>query len=762
MPECNKCDKDCLDKPSNPQYYDNPTYPNDICTPESGKNQNNIYLPVKLVWDGVRGWKDGWREGGTCPKTCSASCPSGCIYPNECYEIPECVQSYVIKITGDMRDPEKLREIDELEEKLEKETDPQKIREYTEEIERIKKEELEISSYEKVLNKSEFIPSYSCMFKSNQTYQWQVKACCDATGKTNCGAWSELWSFTANPAPEPKLPYDPDWQGSEKTENLSQEQSEKLQWCKIEDSTRYEETTVFGEKNYRPLSYNALIYYLEEDLCHPQLSFGGQCIPSLLSPDERQGEKLPPDEFTDYYSIFFAKKTPYAWKIAACKDKHGFDCSDYSQLWRFGTTDWPLSVAPVNPPNDSQRPIGLPVLLKWTSEGANSFNYELIGISSGTTTVANITFDYPQLALDTVYSWKVQPCLDYEAEECEETWFGPWLFRTTGRPPQLTYPKEDNIPMPVNFDWENVPGAKSYVFKIQGGGLNKEEPTEKSEFSLDYPDLKQETDYTWQVKTCARENGNVCGAYSTPQSFRTFKLSTPIELKPEDSGEIYTYQSLYNISWEPVAGARFYQFEVSYVGVDPEDPKSEECQGLLGEKIVLSPDDIVSRSSASLPLSCWGDYQWQVKACLDISCQESGDYSSLQTFNFVAKEAPPETRGWGLVPCGRTTDDPSTTWRDETERCQVKHIFIMFFLVIDFLLWKVIPLILVLLVLASGVIFYFSAKLEAPTPLAKVKSLWKAAGIGLAIIFFAWTIVSFFLTLFGYQVGIFGPWWQIF
>ncbi len=762
MPDCNKCDKDCLDEPSSPQYYDNPTYPTDSCNPETGKNPTNIFLPVKLDWDDIEGWNDGWKANNC--QSCSASCPSGCIYPDECYEIPECVQSYVIKITGDMRDPEKLKEIDELEKKLEEETDPEKIREYTEEIERIKKEELEISSYEKVLNKSEFIPSYSCMFKSNQAYQWQVKACCDATGKINCGAWSELWSFTANPAPEPKLPYDPDWQGPEKAENLSQEQSEKLQWCKIEDKTRYEETTIFGEKYYRPLSYNALIYYLEEDSCHPQLSFGEQCIPSVLSPDEARGEKLPPDEFTDYYSVFFTKETPYAWKIAACKDAHGFECTDYSQLWKFTTGDWALSALLREPSNSATTPVGLPVLLGWTSRGANSFNYEIIGVESGTTNIANITLDYPKLNLNTVYQWRVQPCESYDPEDCEEDpWFGPWTFKTTGQAPQLISPLGNDIPIPVNFEWEAVGGAKSYRIKVQGVTPDEGIPIdEEPKFSLDYPDLKQETNYTWQVKTCAKEGGNACGGYSSPQSFRTFKLSTPTGLNPRNEGEIYTYQSLYNISWEPVAGARFYQYEVTFTGVNPEDPKAGECQALAGGKVVSAPDNIVSRSSSSLPLSCWGDYQWQVKACLDISCEESGDYSPLQAFKFVAKEAPAEARGWGLVPCGRTTDDPNTTWRDETEHCQVKHIFIMFFLVIDFLLWKVIPLILVLLSLASGVIFYFSAKLEAATPLAKVKSVWKAAGIGLAIIFLAWTIVSSFLILFGYQVGVFGPWWQIF
>jgi len=114
----------------------------------------------------------------------------------------------------------------------------------------------------------------------------------------------------------------------------------------------------------------------------------------------------------------------------------------------------------------------------------------------------------------------------------------------------------------------------------------------------------------------------------------------------------------------------------------------------------------------------------------------------------------------GLVPCGRTSNNPDTDW-DETERCQIKHLFILVYVIIDFFLWKVIPIILVLLTLASGAIFYFSLQAQNPEPLATVKSLWKAAGIGLAVVFLAWTAISLFLAIFDYQVGLFGPWWQI-
>jgi len=48
--------------------------------------------------------------------------------------------------------------------------------------------------------------------------------------------------------------------------------------------------------------------------------------------------------------------------------------------------------------------------------------------------------------------------------------------------------------------------------------------------------------------------------------------------------------------------------------------------------------------------------------------------------------------------------------------------------------------------------------MESPTPLAKVRALWKTAGIGFGILLFSWGIISFIFTFFGYQ---FGPWWQI-
>jgi len=153
-------------------------------------------------------------------------------------------------------------------------------------------------------------------------------------------------------------------------------------------------------------------------------------------------------------------------------------------------------------------------------------------------------------------------------------------------------------------------------------------------------------------------------------------------------------------------------------------------------------------------LKCLGDYQWQVKACLDKDCNETGDWS-LANFAFAQ---PVEACKPSLVPCGRICDVSATPW-NERESCQFKHIFILLRTLIDFFLWRIGLIILVLLVVASAVIYYFS--MGAPATIINVKSIWRSAGIGYGILFLAWIIVNLLLAIFGYKVGVFGHWWEI-
>ncbi len=728
-PSC-QCAGQCLETPKNPRYYYNPNYPTDPANPEPSQDPNNILLPVKLDWDDVAYWK----------------------------ALPDGPQSYRITI-GNTRP-----------------TDPH-------------------SNYSLM---SKFIPP-SCTLKSNTIHPWQVQSCCTVDGQ-NCGPASS-WSFTTSSAPEPILPFDPDWQGLEKMAE-NEKLNLILRWCPFYFQ--------LPERGYqRPMSYrlffHKISYRIEsgkikiiKEECHPELRPvlpGQNCRSKIL---RTWPGRHPEPKFSnkDHDHDFFTKedrkgKPPFVawgWQVSACRYWAGTVCSEKSQKWLLSIEDTLSEPVLFSPPNDpaGKTPIGLPVLLKWHKFlGTNSWNYQIYERNqttpaTGTTQVSNLRFDCSELKLDTFYTWRVQPCWDYEGKKCEAFWSEDSIFRTTGRPPELIYPltNANNVPIPVNFKWEDVPGAKSYIFKyiyiskIEDLNLSLkkilEEPEiyldpphpglvlvelkkilEKPGVSLDYPDLILEKDYFWRVKTCARAKGELCGPWSPLRTFKTFKLQTPINPKPGNNTTVFTGDRHF-FSWDKVDGAGSYQFKIKYIFLSEEENKPE-CRPKVNQEIIK----IIPLNSQFYPLECKGEYQWQVRACLDKDCRETGKWSDW-FFNLTSRKAAP---GWGgLVPCGRDYDNPDTDW-NETDSCQLKHIFIMVKSIIDFFLWRVAPLILVVLVVISALILYFSlGKAEA---LIQIKSLWKSAGIGYLVIFTAWFLVSFVLLLFGYQVGLFGPWWRI-
>ena len=176
--------------------------------------------------------------------------------------------------------------------------------------------------------------------------------------------------------------------------------------------------------------------------------------------------------------------------------------------------------------------------------------------------------DYPDIRLKTAYDWKVEPCWDFEGKQCETDLLKEGHFITTGFPPQLIFPPNNasKVPIPIKLNWNDVPGAKSYVLKIQGEGLNFEKPiNNETEFVIAYPDYtpRQETSYTWQVKTCAWKDGKVCGEYSSPYSFRTFKIPPPENLFPANNGQLSTAEKF--ISWSGIEGIKTYQYKINYL-----------------------------------------------------------------------------------------------------------------------------------------------------------------------------------------------------
>jgi hypothetical protein len=129
----------------------------------------------------------------------------------------------------------------------------------------------------------------------------------------------------------------------------------------------------------------------------------------------------------------------------------------------------------------------------------------------------------------------------------------------------------------------------------------------------------------------------------------------------------------------------------------------------------------------------------------------------------------------GLVPCGKSQPAPG---EDElvTMPCQFCHIFVMIDGIIDFILFRLVPIVAVLMLVMGGLMFMVSqfSGAEAlpggakggPQLLSQAKRLITGVVIGLVIIFAAWLIINtlfVILDLSNFGLSLTGPekWSQI-
>jgi len=108
----------------------------------------------------------------------------------------------------------------------------------------------------------------------------------------------------------------------------------------------------------------------------------------------------------------------------------------------------------------------------------------------------------------------------------------------------------------------------------------------------------------------------------------------------------------------------------------------------------------------------------------------------------------------GLVPCGRYSDNPETSW-DERQPCTLCHLFLMLKLILEFLL-KLALIIVILFIIISGLLFIFS--LGSPEMLTRAKSALTRAIAGFAIIFLAWLVIDTAMNVMGWNKG---KWYEV-
>ncbi len=537
----------------------------------------------------------------------------------------------------------------------------------------------------------------------------------------------------------------------------------------------------------------------------------------------------------------------------------------------------PLNLKEVEVKEDDAT-VGFPFLLRWDRRfGAKTYVYRVIKtedenwtdipqlpndpIDAGIQISRDVRYTLDDLKededddeglflLDTRYSWDVKSCWDdkrgeelgpdaapdeilefaKEEKQCSE-WRSnypnyrntdaPFEFKTTGRPPKFvqnhTYPTmTDGGEYPIDFQWEAVPGAKSYFLVVchAGSTFTDKCPLEPGPITIYIPgfgdiefenesegdvhfaartqeprfraaqNLLLEEDYIWNVYTCAdpveqwsiyvtdplfeldtlkdmadlRDDLNeaYCGEEYSVIQFQPH-LSGPRNLKPGTDDElnpevIYPDEPIQLISWDNLRGVENYEIKIFKTG-DGQSGPFQEVELISG---------MVDQNYLTFTFAEPGDYKIEVRGCILLDPNDedkcAGGRLGHKTVSHLRMSHYPEGSAGGIVPCGRSIDIfPQNSVLDSREDCRPVHLFVMFNRIIEEVLIKLfIPYSLVVLLLYTGFLYYKG--LGDPDTMKKVFKVWEAALKGYTLILLSWLIVGVFLSLLGYQ---YGAWWEI-
>lgn len=583
-------------------------------------------------------------------------------------------------------------------------------------------------------------------------YFWHVKSCANIYGapgidsETECSNYGPDWTFTFLLPPPSSSSFSPSYNARDVLLPVT------LDW---ED--------VVGAKSYELLAAPCPIWLEKED---------ERCFELPIT--SQSGS-----QYTDEV-CFFMRNQNYYWQVASCVDENSEYCGPVSQGSYFQTAGgfFPLSVPILIEPGFSPEiseeiPIVSPDdFLRWTVSDC-VYGYKLV-IKKRGATVKTIIGDQSEQTinlgeikelwdreedLNQIYTWQVFSCWD-EYGSCQDTGSEIWKFQTIGAPPRVLEPDNDSlVKIPFTLSWERIEGASSSYYQIAKDedfkSIVKEEGVQASQVSIEYQEgeFMPDTAYWWRVKTCVDAQAKVCGEWSASYSFRTYPLSPPTNPKPSEGFLPAT------LTWDPAPGANFYQYKIAYAKM-AEGETLEGCSEKEGRQIIPvegKEAPITKTPKILLIEECLGDYQWRVRSCLDKDCKIATDWAESPVWVFTAKEPPPPPFA-GILPCGRKSDISSTPY-NERESCQLKHLGFIVQNVLDFLLWRLGLIVLGILAVVSGVISYLF--LGGPNTLTRIRSIWKAAGMGYGIMLLAWFLINLFLAFIGFQVEFFGRWWEL-
>jgi|GEM_PF-6349771 len=612
---------------------------------------------------------------------------------------------------------------------------------------------------------NELIPSEGVAFlipsgelEPGATYFWHVRTC---TGANNCSLVSDPpWSFTYLLPPPTQL-----------TSPINQVAPVELEWTPVQGTFTYHIRV-----KPCPAGFNATLIENEED-CND--------FP------------FPSRETTWEDDVCFIEPTPlgeiYRWSVSACLGQQESSCGPYGLAKELIVASPPTKLpTPIltspkyipNNPATSENEESILLVSKtdsfeWSVPEGCAYGYQVTldrlephksikllvtQFSSGDLlgTIEDLWKESEDL--NQVWEWQVFPCLRVSGGiDCEEG-SAIWKFKTVGTPPALKSPLEETIiKIPIVLSWEDTGGA-SYVYELSSLLGTKIDIVNKTKTTLLYEQelVEPGQEYSWKVKTCADQIGELCGGWSSIGRFSTHPLHAPLSPEfPLHEGEFLLPGAL---SWEEDLGTTFYQYQVQYKNTQYDidengDPINEELEGCSDRtgSIIIPPvgEDrpVVSRTSFSLNEKCLGQYTWQVNSCYDSRCTK---VETGPTWSFTAVPRP--SSGIGLVPCERNSFNVETPY-DERESCQFKHIGFLLQNILDFVLWKLSLIILAALAVLTGASTYFS--FGSPDALIRIRAVFRSYLYGVLLLLFAWMIVNIVMALFGFNIEFFGRWWEL-
>lgn len=129
----------------------------------------------------------------------------------------------------------------------------------------------------------------------------------------------------------------------------------------------------------------------------------------------------------------------------------------------------------------------------------------------------------------------------------------------------------------------------------------------------------------------------------------------------------------------------------------------------------------------------------------------------FETISFANAACIETPNSAGLVPCGKSVNDPATTW-NECNACGPCSLILMMQLIIEFLV-KISGVIATLAVIVGGFVYILAG--GVPAIISKAKSMIKYSLVGFIIILIAWVVIDSILTTMGYIDPMGDVWYTI-